>query len=56
MTVEKIKAEVEVFEDRFNRMKLLTIKCLEKIQVSLILLCTFYSHSVQFTWVSTKCF
>ena len=34
MSVEKVKAEIEVFEDRFNTMKMMTIKCLEKIQVS----------------------
>ena len=35
-SVEQVKAEIECFEDRFNTMKLLTIKCLEKIQISVM--------------------
>ena len=34
--MENVKAEIEVFEDRFDTMKLSTIKCLEKIQVSVM--------------------
>ena len=35
-SVERVKAEIECFEDRFNTMKLLTMKCLEKIQISVM--------------------
>ena len=35
-SVEEVKAEIESFEDRFNTMKLSTIKCLEKIQISVM--------------------
>ena len=33
-STEEVKAEIEVFTDRFNTMKLSTIKCFEKIQIS----------------------
>ena len=35
-SVEEVKTEIEVFEDRFDTMKLSTIKCLEKIQISIM--------------------
>ena len=34
--MSEVKAEIEIFEERFEMMKLLTIKCLEKFQVSVV--------------------
>ena len=36
MSIEEVKTEIEGFEDRFDTMKLSTIKCLKKIRVSII--------------------
>ena len=36
MSIEEVKTEIECFEDRFDTMKLSTIKCLEKIKVSIM--------------------